>query len=116
MKHIIILLFAFFATQTNTFAKGNITTDTLAVKGNCGECKTRIQEAALDVKGVKAAVWNKKTKQLVVTYNNSKVSKEKIEKAIAAVGHDANQTLAPEKTYLALPKCCQYKTGTCAHE
>ncbi len=116
MKHIIILFFAFFATQNICQAKGNITTDTLTVKGNCGECKTRIQEAAFSVKGVKAAVWNKKTKQLVVTYNNSKTNKTKIESAIAAAGHDANNAAAPDKAYNSLPKCCQYKTGSCAHE
>ena len=33
--------------------------------------------------------------------------KEKIEKAIAAAGYDANETKRDKKAYARLPKCCQ---------
>ena len=39
----------------------SLITQTLNVRGNCGQCKERI-ESAVDVKGVKYAEWNKKRK------------------------------------------------------
>ncbi|WP_414524305.1 heavy-metal-associated domain-containing protein, partial [Umezakia ovalisporum] len=75
------------------------------VFGNCGMCKSRIEEA-LDMKGVKSAEWNIQTKQLDIVYVPSKVSLEQIHAAIAGVGHDTELKKAEEKVYKELPHCC----------
>lgn len=87
--------------------KGTIT-DTIQVSGVCGECKERIEKAAY-IHGVKRAEWDKDTKNLVVSYKASKVSKEEIEKSIAHAGHDAGDVNASDSSYNKLPSCCAYK-------
>ena len=52
----IILIGLIFWTATGKSQNTAITT-TLLVKGNCEECKTRIENAA-DIKGVKFFEWN----------------------------------------------------------
>ncbi len=78
------------------------------VKGNCGMCKTRIEKAALSVDGVSKANWNQETKILAFTYNESKTSIDKIQTAIAKVGHDTPLHKANDDVYNKLPGCCKY--------
>ena len=89
-------------------ATKNIITDTIHVDGNCNMCKNRIEDAAL-IKGVKKAVWDKQTDKLVVVYDADKTSLMKIEKSVAAVGHDTPNFKADDKVYNKLPKCCLYR-------
>ena len=96
----------------NMMAQTTIVTATVSVKGNCGECKERIENAA-DIKGVKTSSWSENTKVLAVTYDSKKVSLEQIEQAIANAGHEVNKMAANEKAYNALPSCCKYKTEDC---
>lgn len=96
-------------------AQTKIQTDTLTVYGNCGQCKTRIEEAAY-VKGVKTVEWNKKTKLLTVVYNSDKTGLDKVAAAIAKAGHDSRLQTAAEKAYKSLPGCCAYRTGVCHDE
>lgn len=87
-------------------------TDKVKVSGNCGMCKDRIEKAAKSVDGVSAADWNKKTKMLEVTFDDSKTDLKKVETAIAAVGHDTELAKATDEAYNDLPSCCQYdRTG-----
>lgn len=81
----------------------------LFVDGKCEHCKERIQKAALSVKGVSAAVWNQKTKQLLLKYNDKKTDTLAIEKVLAGVGHDTKSVKADDKVYEALPPCCHYR-------
>lgn len=97
------------------FAQGKISTDTLTVKGNCGQCKDRIEEAAY-IKGVKNAEWNKATKVLTVVYNADKTSLDQIAGAIAKAGHDNRLHLSTDKEYKKLPGCCAYRSGKCHDE
>ena len=113
LKTSIMLLFAFATTQLK--AQSKIITDTITIYGNCGECKARIEDAAFQ-KGVKSAIWDKKTHLLTVIYNADKTTLEKISIAIAKVGHDNRFKLAADKTYNKLPSCCAYRTGGCHHE
>lgn len=78
------------------------------VSGNCALCKKRIESAAMRVAGVKHAMWNKDTKELMVHFDGSKTNKQEIEKAIAAAGHDTPDFKAPHGDYKDLPECCQY--------
>lgn len=97
-------------------AKTNkIQTDTLTVSGNCGQCKTRIEDAAY-VKGVKTVEWNKKTKLLTVVYNSDKTGLEKVAAAVAKAGHDNRLHTAADTDYKTLPACCAYRTGVCHDE
>jgi copper chaperone CopZ len=79
------------------------------VKGNCGMCEKRIEKAALSVDGVSGAEWDKKTKQLEVTFDDSKTDIEKVQKAVAKAGHDTGAYKASEEVYNKLPDCCKYE-------
>jgi copper chaperone CopZ len=95
--------------------KNNIITDTITVSGSCGQCKSRIEEAAY-IKGVKLAEWNKKTKILKVVFNNTKTDRNKIAKAVAEAGHDNTILVSSDKKYKTLPDCCAYRSGSCGHD
>lgn len=111
MKTIITLMIALIF-SVKMSAQTTISTTTISVKGNCGECKDRIENAA-DVKGVKNAVWNEDTKILTVTYDSKKVSLEQIEKAVAKAGHSTVNQKADATGYKNLPTCCKYEQGEC---
>jgi mercuric ion binding protein len=73
----------------------------------CATCVETIQKAVEKVEGVQSIHIDLKTKMAHVSFDSGKTSLEKIEKAIAAVGYDANKTRRDEKAYAGLPKCCQ---------
>lgn len=112
----ILFVMMYSIIPTSSFAQGNNSlTDTITVFGNCGQCKSRIEEAAY-VKGVKHAEWNKTTKLLKVVFNPEKTSIDKITTAIASAGHDSRLHTATDKSYKKLPSCCAYRTGECHHD
>ena len=78
------------------------------VEGVCGMCKKRIENAAYSVKGVKVATWDQNTKKLSLVMNEKLTDLDKVEHAIAAVGHDTEHVKATEPDYKKLPECCQY--------
>ena len=110
MRTFIILLVSFLS--FNGLAQQGIKTETFVVKGNCEDCKERIENAA-DIKGVKILTWNTDTKVAEVTYNSDKVSLLKIKEAIAARGYDAGEVTGDAKAYSKLPGCCKYRDGKC---
>ncbi len=77
------------------------------VKGNCGSCKNRIEKAAKDA-GATSAFWNADTQSVILDFDPSKISAEKILQKIAEVGHDNELFKAPDSTYKNLPGCCLY--------
>ena len=88
------------------------------VAGNCGMCKTRIEKAANAVDGVNAAVWDKESKMLEVTYDSDKTDIHKVHLAVAKAGHDTKMHKASDEVYDELPGCCKYerlgkKSTTC---
>ncbi len=87
-------------------------TFTLAVKGNCEQCKKRIENSA-DIKGVKLCIWDEKKQSVTITYRTDKVTPEEIEKAIAESGHDAGSSKAKTGNYDKLPACCKYRDNKC---
>ncbi len=83
---------------------------TFKVGGGCPDmCKARIEKAAKSVSGVTSAKWNMKTQQLTLIYDNAKTNPQKVQKAIAKVGHDAGDVKADNATYNKLPGCCKYR-------
>ena len=87
-------------------------TETFIVKGNCEDCKERIENSA-DIKGVKICTWNTDTKVATVTYDPSKVSLTQVKQAIAKNGYDAGEIAGNTKAYNKLPGCCKYRDGVC---
>lgn len=79
------------------------------VGGACGMCKERIEQTAGRVKGVISANWEQEKQQLHLQYNPGETSPEAVEKALAAIGHDAGKFKAPQAVYDALPACCHYR-------
>jgi periplasmic mercuric ion binding protein len=101
---IVILMFS----GVQIFAEG-LVSKKIKVAGNCGMCETRIEKAALSVKGVDSADWDKESKMLEVTFDSDKVDLEKIHQAIAKSGHDTEVAKAKDKVYDKLPECCKYE-------
>ncbi|MBO6517976.1 MAG: ATPase [Bacteroidia bacterium] len=84
------------------------------VKGQCGDCKERI-EKALDVQGISFAIWDKETKMLTVRYNNKRFSEDDIHKMISDIGYATSKMAANKEAESKLPKCCQ-PGSVCEHE
>lgn len=107
MKTKVLSLVAIFMLGAVTVFAGN-KTEKFKVYGNCGMCKNRIEKAAKSVDGVQSADWNKESKMMKVTFDDSKTNVHKVEMAIAKVGHDTNMHKATDEAYNNLPSCCKY--------
>lgn len=88
-------------------------TETLAVSGECGTCKKKIETAAKSA-GASYAVWNKDNKILTVKYKGTSTTTARIEKAVAAAGYDTPDVKASDKAYDKLDDCCKYDRATSA--
>lgn len=84
------------------------TTENIKVQGNCGMCKKKIEKAA-KIPGVESAVWDKKTKELALTYDAGKTTSEKVQTSIANAGYDTEKVKASDEAYGKLDECCQYE-------
>lgn len=80
--------------------------ETIAVSGNCGMCKSSIEKAAKKA-GATTADWNVDSKVLTVSYA-SNTSSAKIQQAVAAVGYDTKDVKATDAAYDKLHACCKY--------
>ena len=107
MKTKVLSLVALFLLGTGSVFAGD-KTEKIEVKGNCGMCEKRIVKATSAVEGVSKADWNKDTKILEVTFDDTKTSTDKIEVAVAKVGHDTPKHKASTEVYNKLPDCCKY--------
>lgn len=99
-----------FVLSLNLSAVAAQTSDTTKFKvyGNCGMCKTRIENAA-KADGVEKATWSQETKILTLVYNPEKISLDQVHIEIAKSGHDTKEARAAEETYQKLPACCKYE-------
>ncbi len=77
------------------------------VKGNCAECKTRIEATALEM-GAAGANWSPSTQTLTVDFGNSNLTGDSLLEKIAEVGHDNEKYKANDEVYKNLPGCCLY--------
>lgn len=91
-------------------------TKTFKVYGNCGMCEKTIESALKGVKGIEKADWNKETKIMEVTFDESVITLKEIKQKIADVGYDTDEVRASEKVYNKLPGCCQYERPESTHE
>ena len=103
---VLSLVAMFFLGTFAVFAQSK--TESFLVNGNCGMCEKRIEKAALGVDGVSKADWDKESKKLKIVYDESKTNTDKVEIAVAAVGHDTKMHKAKDEVYNKLPGCCKY--------
>jgi len=104
---VLLIMLAGFSTQAQEKKNKNAKYD-VAVKGNCEQCKKRIEKAAYGVKGVKTATWSEKTNNLHLILDETKCSATDVQSAVAKAGHDTEKVKATEADYNNLHHCCQY--------
>ncbi len=111
INYILLICLIFSATRLEAQTKKNNPADTsvsFKVYGACVMCKERI-EAASKGRGVRSAEWDVDSKQLLLVYNPSETTPEKVQNRIVAAGHDLENRKAKELTYNELPECCHYR-------
>lgn len=104
IKKITTFLFLSFLFQTS-FAQNK--KEIIKVWGNCGMCQERIEKAAKKA-GAKTASWDADKLELTVAYDSSKTTNQKIQQAIAKVGHDTQDFTGDNLAYSKLHGCCKY--------
>ena len=110
MRKIILTMLAVMTMSVAAEAKTVKTT--FKVNGMCEMCEARIEKAAKSCKGVLSASCSRKTHQMRLIYDNAKTTPAKVQKAIAAAGHDAGSVKASDAAYNKLPSCCKYRSGS----
>jgi copper chaperone CopZ len=105
---LLLICLATVSAYAQTNKPAGDTTVTFKVFGACEQCKDRI-ENAVKMKGVSSGVWDVDSKMLTLVYNTSKVSLQKVQNRIVAVGHDIENKKANISVYNALPACCHYR-------
>ena len=86
------------------------------VDGVCGMCKTRIEKASLQTKGVKTANWTVDTKQLRIYVNRKNFNENQLHQNLADVGHDTEKIKASDEVYDSLHACCKYRPENLSSE
>ncbi len=94
----------FSFSQSKRFQK-----ESFKVWGNCGMCKSVIENAAESLEGVKYAKWNVRTGILKVKFKENLVDLKTIQKSIANTGYDTDLYRADDKIYNDLHYCCKYE-------
>lgn len=107
MKKVLVLSMMLFGLIT--FAQNKNARASIEVDGVCMMCKDRIEKACIKTKGVKSAVWNVKTHELKLIFDERKTSLDSIRKNIAAVGHDTKELKASDEAYESIHPCCKYR-------
>lgn len=96
------------AEKMNCDLKEGESCTTIAIPtAQCGMCEKTITTAVEGVKGVSMVKVDAKAKTAHVHFASAEVKIADLEKTIAAVGYDANDTTRDEKAHAALPQCCQ---------
>ena len=112
MTRIVALLVVLLAILPSVVSARTAPADTataaIEVKGaKCQMCADKITGAVLDLKGVHSAEVDLKEKVATVKYDPATVTVAKLERAISAVGYDANSTRRDKKAYGKLCPCCK---------
>lgn len=107
------LLFSIFATNFSFAQKSTVLNhkEKIKVWGNCETCKKRIERAANSA-GALTSTWDVNSHMLALSFDGAKTSSEKIQKAIAAAGHDTQDFKGDNEAYNKLPSCCKYERNT----
>lgn len=105
----IFLSLIMISISTLSFSQNKNAKASIKVDGVCMMCKNRIEKASLKTKGVKSAVWNVKSHELKLIFDENKTALETIQKNIAAVGHDTKTLKATDEAYDSVHPCCKYR-------
>ncbi len=73
----------------------------------CGMCEKTIESGMAKVDGITKFDVDLKEKVGHVTYKATVINLAAIEKAVSALGYQANNTIADPTAYEALPGCCK---------
>jgi copper chaperone CopZ len=104
MKKIIVI----FALAIFTFLSANAQTSvTIKTSAICGICKATIEKGLKVQKGIQSADLNLETKEVNVSFDDKKTNPNKIRKAIAKLGYDADDVKRNPKSFSKLPECCK---------
>ena len=110
MKKGILFVAVIFSMITISFtAKAEVKKVNFKVSGNCGMCEKTIETAAKAVEGVLSADWDKKTKEMVVSFDTDKTTLNDVHEAIAKSGYDTDKVKADDSIYSELHSCCKYR-------
>lgn len=107
MKKVIVLFMCLIGAVT--FAQNKNARATMEVDGVCLMCKSRIEKACLKTKGVKSAVWDVKSHELSLIYDERKTNLETIQASVLEVGHDTKDAKATDEAYASVHHCCKYR-------
>tara|TARA_B100000497_G_C7681051_1_gene412058 strand:+ start:1104 stop:1754 length:651 start_codon:yes stop_codon:yes gene_type:complete len=89
--------------------RNRVVKTTIFVEGTCKMCRARISKAARRIEGIVEADWDEKSKIMSFSYDKSLCSKDDVEKAVVAMGHDTRNISADDEVYENLPACCLYE-------
>ena len=87
---------------------GGLTVATVSVPTiQCGMCVKSITKAVTAVEGVTAAEVDLDQKTATVKFDATKTDQKKLERVIAEIGYDANDTKRDPEAYEKLSPCCK---------
>ena len=117
LKYIICYICLFISSYTfaQSDQKINFTDTTFKVFGACEMCKSRIEDA-LKLKGITKTIWDVDSKLLSIQFDSQKITLDKIENTIVALGHDLIHKKAKDYIYQDLPECCHYRELESHHD
>lgn len=102
-----LILIALLAGLLIGCGSGEKTEDIALNSMQCGMCSMTIENALSDMKGFVSIEIDDDKKVGKVVYEAGILDMAAIEKAIAAVGYDANNTKAVPEAYANLDMCCK---------
>jgi len=108
MKKIIIVVAVVFISAFG-FSQNKNAKASLEVDGVCMMCKHRIEKACFSTKGVKSAIWDVKTHELKLIFDERKTNLKTIQNSVVAVGHDTKDLKAKDAIYNKIDPCCLYR-------
>ena len=73
----------------------------------CDLCKERIESGLMKTAGIVSITVDVEGHMGHINYDEDRLSQSDVELAIAAIGYQANETLADPEAYAALPDCCK---------
>ena len=73
----------------------------------CGMCKSSIEAKVGKLKGVKSVVVDLENKEGHIEFDKATIKLTEVEKAIAAMGYQANNLAGNQEAYKKLPACCK---------
>ncbi|PWL40352.1 metal transporter [Flagellimonas aquimarina] len=108
MKNIVLLITCVLI-STISFAQDKNKKVVFEVDGKCEMCKMRIEKAALDVTGVKYAIWDIPSHHLSLVVDERKTDPMKVKTALVNAGHDTKELKATKEAYDKIHPCCKYR-------